>query len=135
MRENLQIIRDPNKVALLVEHSRWEIWNLLREGRLTADAIAEKVDKNVSTIYRHLKKLIEAGYTPHIAITDRKTRRGFRNPITICGAVELHAANPPGMITQEAWMVIQKAINKQKCLLAQKHGSKNSAPQKLPVSF
>lgn len=63
MRENLKIIRDPNKVALLVEHSRWEIWNLLKdEGRLTADTIAEKVGKNVSTIYRHLKKLIEAGF-------------------------------------------------------------------------
>lgn len=59
------------------------------------------------------EKLIEAGFTPNIAITDRKTRRGYRNPITICGALELQAANPPGMITQEAWMVIRKAINKQ----------------------
>jgi DNA-binding transcriptional ArsR family regulator len=61
--ENLKIIRDPNKVAILVESSRWEIWNILKnEGPLTAEVISEKVQKNVSTIYRHLKKLIEAGF-------------------------------------------------------------------------
>ncbi len=63
MVENLKIIRDPNKVAILVESSRWEIWNILKnEGPLTAEIISGKVDKNVSTIYRHLKKLIEAGF-------------------------------------------------------------------------
>ena len=61
--ENLRIIRDPNKVAVLVESSRWEIWNILKnEGPLTAEKISEKVEKNVSTVYRHLKKLIEAGF-------------------------------------------------------------------------
>ncbi|MFX0084877.1 MAG: ArsR family transcriptional regulator [Candidatus Hodarchaeota archaeon] len=59
----MKIIRDPNKVAVLVESSRWEIWNILKnEGPLTAEIISEKVNKNVSTIYRHLKKLIEAGF-------------------------------------------------------------------------
>ena len=63
MVENLKIIRDPNKVSILVESSRWEIWNYLKdEGPLTAEIISEKVNKNVSTIYRHLKKLIEAGF-------------------------------------------------------------------------
>ncbi|MHA1967825.1 MAG: ArsR family transcriptional regulator [Candidatus Hodarchaeales archaeon] len=59
----MKIIRDPNKVSILVESNRWEIWNYLKdEGPLTAEKIAEKVDKNVSTIYRHLKKLIEVGF-------------------------------------------------------------------------
>ncbi|MFX0172331.1 MAG: winged helix-turn-helix transcriptional regulator [Candidatus Hodarchaeota archaeon] len=59
----MKIIRDPKKVSLLVEQSRWEIWNLLKDdGRMTAEAIAEKVQKNVSTVYRHLKKLTEAGF-------------------------------------------------------------------------
>jgi DNA-binding transcriptional ArsR family regulator len=61
--EYLRIIRDPCKVSILVESSRWEIWNILKnEGPLTAERISEKVNKNVSTIYRHLKKLIEAGF-------------------------------------------------------------------------
>jgi len=61
--ENLRIIRDPNKVAILVESSRWEIWNILKnDGPLTAEVVSEMVNKNVSTVYRHLKKLIEAGF-------------------------------------------------------------------------
>jgi Fe2+ or Zn2+ uptake regulation protein len=61
--KDLKIIRDPRKVSLLVEQSRWEIWNLLKdEGRMTAETIAYKVQKNVSTVYRHLKKLIEAEF-------------------------------------------------------------------------
>lgn len=60
---NLRIIRDPNKVAILVESSRWEIWNILKnDGPLTAESVSEMVNKNVSTVYRHLKKLIEAGF-------------------------------------------------------------------------
>ena len=63
MVENLRIIRDPNKVAVLVESSRWEIWNILKnDGPLTAESVSEMVNKNVSTVYRHLKKLIEAGF-------------------------------------------------------------------------
>ena len=59
----MKIIRDPKKVSQLVEASRWEIWNLLKDkGRLTAENIASEVDKNVSTVYRHLKKLIDAGF-------------------------------------------------------------------------
>jgi DNA-binding transcriptional ArsR family regulator len=59
----LQIIRDPKIVQVVIEKSRWEIWKLLRDqGQLTAEEISEKVNKNVSTIYRHLKKLIEVGF-------------------------------------------------------------------------
>ncbi|MHA1973484.1 MAG: ArsR family transcriptional regulator [Candidatus Hodarchaeales archaeon] len=59
----MRIIRDPEKVQTIVEKSRWEIWNLLRrEGQMSADVLAEKVGKNISTIYRHLKKLNQAGF-------------------------------------------------------------------------
>jgi len=59
------------------------------------------------------EKLIAVGTIPDIAITDRRTRRGFRDPIMIDDALELHATNPPGMITQEAWTVIRNAIKRQ----------------------
>ena len=59
----MRIIRDPKKVEVVVEKSRWELWSLLRnEGQMTAEKLADKLNKNVSTIYRHLKKLIDAGF-------------------------------------------------------------------------
>jgi DNA-binding transcriptional ArsR family regulator len=59
----LQIIRDPKKVQVVIEKNRWAIWTLLKDnGPLPAEEIAKIFDKNVSTIYRHLKQLIKAGF-------------------------------------------------------------------------
>jgi len=59
----LQIIRDPKKVQVVIEKNRWAIWTLLKnDGPLPAEEIAKIFDKNVSTIYRHLKQLIQAGF-------------------------------------------------------------------------
>jgi DNA-binding transcriptional ArsR family regulator len=59
----LQIIRDPKKVQVVIEKNRWAIWTLLKDnGPMPAEEIAKIFDKNVSTIYRHLKQLIKAGF-------------------------------------------------------------------------
>ncbi len=59
----MQIIRDPKKVQVVLEKNRWAIWKLLKdEGPFPAEEIAKIFDKNVSTIYRHLKQLIVAGF-------------------------------------------------------------------------
>ncbi|MHA1944878.1 MAG: ArsR family transcriptional regulator [Candidatus Hodarchaeales archaeon] len=59
----MQIIRDPKKVQVVIEKNRWAIWTLLKnDGPLPAEEIAKIFDKNVSTIYRHLKQLIKAGF-------------------------------------------------------------------------
>lgn len=59
----MRFIKDPNIVQIVVEKSRWKIWTLLRDkGDLTAEEISKIIDKNVSTVYRHLKKLIKAGF-------------------------------------------------------------------------
>jgi len=55
------------------------------------------------------EKLIASGIIPNISITDERTMRRSRTPITVSGAVEL----PPGMITREAWKIIQEAIARQ----------------------
>ncbi len=55
--------------------------------------------------------LIAAGSIPNIAITDDMTTRQARTPLIIDGAIELHANNPQGMITQDAWSTIRDAIN------------------------
>lgn len=59
----MQIIRDPKKVQIVIEKNRWAIWTLLKDdGPLPAEEIAKIFDKNVSTIYRHLKQLVQAGF-------------------------------------------------------------------------
>ena len=59
----MQIIRDPKKVQVVIEKNRWAIWTLLKDdGPLPAEEIAKIFDKNVSTIYRHLKQLVNAGF-------------------------------------------------------------------------
>ncbi|MHA1940629.1 MAG: winged helix-turn-helix domain-containing protein [Candidatus Hodarchaeales archaeon] len=59
----MRIIRDPKVVQIIVEKNRWAIWKLLKkEGPLPAEEIAKKFEKNVSTIYRHLKQLIDVGF-------------------------------------------------------------------------
>lgn len=59
----MRIIRDPKVVQVIVEKNRWAIWNLLKnEGPMPAEEIAKKFGKNVSTIYRHLKQLIDIGF-------------------------------------------------------------------------
>ena len=59
----MRIIRDPKVVQVIVEKNRWAIWKLLRDdGPMPAEEIAKKFGKNVSTIYRHLKQLIDVGF-------------------------------------------------------------------------
>ena len=59
----MQIIRDPKKVQVVIEKNRWAIWTHLRDkGPSPAEEIAKVFGKNVSTIYRHLKQLIKAGF-------------------------------------------------------------------------
>ena len=59
----MQIIRDPKKVQVVIEKNRWAIWTHLKnKGPLPAEELAKVFDKNVSTIYRHLKQLIKAGF-------------------------------------------------------------------------
>ncbi|WP_455143808.1 ArsR family transcriptional regulator [Candidatus Hodarchaeum mangrovi] len=68
----MRIIKDPEIVQVVVERARWEIWNLLKaKGSLSADQIAEILDKDISTIYRHLKKLCEAGF-----VLEEEVRKG-----------------------------------------------------------
>jgi len=89
----LRIIRDPKVVQVIVEKNRWAIWNLLKnEGPMPAEEIAKKFGKNVSTIYRHLKQLIEIGFVNEedqrkgnqkyvVKVYSAKRRRSQRKPV------------------------------------------------------
>jgi len=62
MRKDVEIIRDPKAIKIGVEDTRGKILSLLRVDDMTISQIAEALSKDQSTIYRHIKKLEEAGF-------------------------------------------------------------------------
>lgn len=60
-KERIKIIRDPRAIVIGMEKNRREILKLLRFSDLTVSQITEILDKDESTIYRHIKKLEEVG--------------------------------------------------------------------------
>lgn len=55
--------------------------------------------------------LLNAGIIPEIGIIDHIIERKPSKQVTEYGAVTLNAANPPGAITDELWITIQKSID------------------------
>ncbi len=71
MKKDVKIIRDIDAIKMAVEDTRSKIASLLMVDDMTISQLSEALDKDQSTIYRHLKKLEEAGF---IEITgERKT--------------------------------------------------------------
>ncbi|MFP4001017.1 MAG: ArsR family transcriptional regulator [Candidatus Natronoplasma sp.] len=67
MKSEVKVVRDPNHVKVAIEDTRSDILSLLRVNDMTINQIAENLDKDHSTIYRHMKKLQEAGYVEEIS--------------------------------------------------------------------
>lgn len=67
MKSDVKVVRDPNNVKIAIEDTRSDILSLLRVNDMTISQIAENLDKDHSTIYRHIKKLQEAGYIEEIS--------------------------------------------------------------------
>ncbi|MFX1284622.1 MAG: helix-turn-helix domain-containing protein [Promethearchaeota archaeon] len=112
----MRIIRDPKTVQVVVEKSRYEIWKLLKEeGQLTADVIAEKVDKNVSTIYRHLKKLVDVGF-----VNEHEVQKGNQKYVVKEYTAEM----------QDAFFVLSKEAEK---LIASHPGEISYLKEKTPL--
>jgi uncharacterized protein (UPF0218 family) len=55
--------------------------------------------------------MIKHGIVLDVLIVDNKTMRKPIPPITVDSDQTLSAKNPPGMITDEAWDVIKRAVN------------------------
>lgn len=60
--KDLKVVRDPQAVKTAIEDTRSNILSLLRVNDMTISQLAESLDKDQSTIYRHIKKLEEYGY-------------------------------------------------------------------------
>jgi len=55
-------VSDPEHVKLAIEDTRRDILSLLKVNDMTLTQMSETLDKDHSTIYRHVKKLEKAGY-------------------------------------------------------------------------
>jgi len=56
------IVTDPREVKILMEKTRFEILQILRDGPKTINDIRLMIGKDRTTIYRHLKTLEKAGF-------------------------------------------------------------------------
>ena len=66
MKKDVKVVRDPSAVKIAIEDTRSNILFLLRVKDMTISQIAESLDKDQSTIYRHIKKLEESGFVDSV---------------------------------------------------------------------
>lgn len=71
MRAETRVLKDPEKIKIVVDETRRNILSLLRFNDLTVSQIADILQKDQSTIYRHMSKLEEAGFVE--VIDEKKT--------------------------------------------------------------
>ncbi len=62
MTDDVKVVRNPEHVKLAIEDTRSDVLSLLRVNDMTIKQMAETLEKDHSTIYRHVKKLEDAGY-------------------------------------------------------------------------
>jgi DNA-binding transcriptional ArsR family regulator len=61
-RSETRVLKDPEKIKIVVDETRRNILSLLRFNDLTVSQMADVLQKDQSTIYRHMSKLEEAGF-------------------------------------------------------------------------
>lgn len=66
MKKEVKVVEDPERVKLAIEDTRSDILSLLKVNDMTLSQMAESLNKDHSTIYRHVKKLEEAGFIEEI---------------------------------------------------------------------
>lgn len=60
MKRDVRVVKDPEKLRVSLEKNRSQILALLSVKEMTISQISEALNKDQSTIYRHIKKLEEA---------------------------------------------------------------------------
>ena len=92
--------------GLLIEGSFTDTMNKLKR-------IIEKVNPSclISVGDIVTKHMIESGIAIDLLIVDNKTMRRPIQPLNVDVDQSFYATNPPGTITNEAWIVIKQAIN------------------------
>ncbi len=62
MKESVKVIREPKEIKVCIEDTRNRILSLLMGKEMSIPEMAEELGKDHSTVYRHVKKLEEAGF-------------------------------------------------------------------------
>ncbi|MBS3790699.1 MAG: winged helix-turn-helix transcriptional regulator [Candidatus Thermoplasmatota archaeon] len=62
MSPDIKLFEDSETLKIGLEKSRRQILDLLRVKNMTISQVAEALEKDQSTVYRHIKKLEEAGF-------------------------------------------------------------------------
>ncbi|MBS3817106.1 MAG: ArsR family transcriptional regulator [Candidatus Thermoplasmatota archaeon] len=62
MKEDVRLFEDTDTLKVGLEQSRKKILELLKVKDMTISQIAEALERDQSTVYRHIKKLEEAGF-------------------------------------------------------------------------
>jgi len=78
--------------------------------RLAAIVTAEKPSRLVSVGDKISRNLHEHGVVPQLSITDNKSLRRNVQPATFHGKRVVRVKNPPGTITDEAAVAVEKAL-------------------------
>ncbi len=60
--KEIEIVDDPDKIKIIIEDTRTKILRLLKFRDMTISELASILNKDVSTIFRHIKKLEAAGF-------------------------------------------------------------------------
>ncbi len=60
--KEIEIVEDPEKIKIIIEETRRKILSLLRFRDMTISELASILDKDISTIFRHIKKLEKYGF-------------------------------------------------------------------------
>jgi len=80
MKKDLKVIEDPKTIKIGIEETRNKILSILKRDDFSIKEIANKLDKDKSTIYRHVKKLEKHDFV--VAIEDDGKRRYTRKAHT-----------------------------------------------------
>ncbi len=70
MREQIKVVKDPQKIRLCTEKTRHKLLSLLLVEDMTIPQLSKALGRDQSTIFRHIKKLKQAGLVAEVG--DRK---------------------------------------------------------------
>ncbi len=60
--KEIEVVDDPERIKIIIEETRSKILHLLRFRDMTISELASILNKDISTIFRHIKKLEKAGF-------------------------------------------------------------------------
>ncbi|MGB9636386.1 MAG: ArsR/SmtB family transcription factor [Thermoplasmata archaeon] len=72
MRQEIKVIREPEVIEIALEETRRKILSLLSVSDMTVSQLVDILEKDQSTVYRHIEKMLEAGLV--YVVGERKRR-------------------------------------------------------------